>query len=86
MQTDPKRLLLFPAMQCCRELEIHADSAFSNEDSKGYALKGTNIMRKGRDAAGNTRWHLLDATAQSHNNVVRSTFGAELFAIMGAAD
>ena len=85
MQTDLKRLI-FPAMKCSRELEVHADSAFSKEDEKGYAIKGINVMRKGKDASGQVRWHLLEAAAQSHKNMVRSTFGGELFAVTGAAD
>ena len=31
-------------------------------------------------------WHLLEGSAQSHKNVVRLTFGAEVFAGMAAAD
>jgi hypothetical protein len=31
-------------------------------------------------------WHLLEGLAQSHKNVVRSTYGAELFAVTSAAD
>ena len=74
-------------MVCGRHLEVHADSAFSKEDSKGYALKGTNVMRRGVERhSGEQVWHLLEGTAQSHKNVVRSTFGAELFAITSAAD
>ena len=74
-------------MECARELEVHADRAFSKEDDRGYAIKGINIMRKGYDrATGEVRWHLLESAAQSHKNVVRSTFGAELFAVTGAAD
>ena len=86
LQVDPKKLV-FPNMECARELEVHADSAFSKEDDRGYAIKGINIMRNGYDrATGEVRWHLLESAAQSHKNVVRSTFGAELFAVTGAAD
>jgi hypothetical protein len=49
-------------------------------------LKGTNVLRRGLTPAGKEVWHLLDSSAQSHKNVVRSTFGAELFAVTGAAD
>eukprot|EP00930_Biecheleria_cincta_P008845 TRINITY_DN110449_c0_g1_i1.p1 TRINITY_DN110449_c0_g1~~TRINITY_DN110449_c0_g1_i1.p1 ORF type:complete len:128 (+),score=4.89 TRINITY_DN110449_c0_g1_i1:122-505(+) len=74
-------------MDCDRHLETHADSAFAKEGSKGYALKGVNVMRRGTDRKTHEQiWHLLEGTAQSHKNVVRSTFGAELFAITGAAD
>ena len=64
-------------MECARELEVHADSAFSKEDDRGYAIKGINISGKGYDrASGEVRRHLLESAAQSHKNVVRLTFGA----------
>ena len=86
IQSRPQRVR-YRRMVCGRHLEIHADSAFAKEDSKGYAMKGTNFMRRGIDRnTGDEVWHLLEGTAQSHKNVVRSTFGAELFAITSAAD
>ena len=86
IQAQPQRIR-YRRMVCGRHLEVHADSAFSKEDSKGYALKGTNVMRRGVERhSGEQVWHLLEGTAQSHKNVVRSTFGAELFAITSAAD
>ena len=86
IQAKPQRIR-YRQMDCDRHLEVHADSAFAKEDSKGYALKGVNVLRRGTDRRTHEQvWHLLEGTAQSHKNVVRSTFGAELFAITGAAD
>ncbi len=74
-------------MDCDRHREVRADSAFANEDSKGYALKGVKVMRRDTDRRSNDQvWHLLEGSAHSHKNVVRSTFGAKLFAVTGAAD
>ena len=86
IQARPHKIR-YRQMKCDNHLEVHADSAFAKEDNKGYALKGTNVMRRGTEISSHDIvYPLREGSAQAHKNVVRSTFGAELFAITSAAD
>jgi hypothetical protein len=85
LQQNPQKLI-YPAMNCSQHIISHSDSAFARESDHAYAMRGANFMREGISATNEVVYHLIEATAQSHKLVVRSTFGAELFASTAAAD
>lgn len=84
-----KRLvaLVYPAMDCIKHVAAHSDSSFCREEDKGYGMKGANFIREGRSKKdGTTVHHLLDISCGGHKLTTRSTFSAELFAAVSAAD
>ena len=64
-----------------------SDASFCKEsESKGYGMRGTVILRLGKDSGGKEVCHLLDATSQSLKLVTRSTFSSETLAAVGSTD
>ena len=86
LQKKPAKIV-YPSMECCKDVLAHSDSGFSKEQDKGYGIRGSNIMRKGRcRRTGETLYHLLDAVSRSHKRVTRSTFSAETLAAVACGD
>eukprot|EP00933_Yihiella_yeosuensis_P082878 TRINITY_DN9689_c0_g1_i1.p1 TRINITY_DN9689_c0_g1~~TRINITY_DN9689_c0_g1_i1.p1 ORF type:complete len:204 (+),score=30.19 TRINITY_DN9689_c0_g1_i1:157-768(+) len=80
-------------MTCNQTLLSFSDSGFSKEQTKGYAIRGSNFMRQGkalRDGLdhrkGDTIFHLIDSQCQSYKHVTRSTFSAETSAMTATID
>jgi len=78
--------LTYLAMTPTGRLECHADSGFSKEQDKGYGIRGMNMMREGKDKAGQIVWHLLDSVCRGHKHVTRCSFSSETRGVVIAAD
>ena len=84
--------LVFKPMVCKRVIDCHSDSGFSEEQEKGYGIRGANIIRfgQGPTPGNNTSApdvvHLLESVCRSHKHVTRSTFSRETLAAVAAAD
>ena len=83
LQKEPQKLI-FRAMKCQGQVDIHADSGYRRldaaDDVKGYGLRGLTMLRKGKTSTGQNVVHLLDSICKSHRLVIRSSYGAELLA------
>ena len=80
-------------MRCLGKSDLHTDSGFrrltgtSEDDIKGYGMRGLNYFRKGlRRDNGRPCVHLVDSQCKSHRLVVRSSYGAEALAATHGVD
>ena len=78
--------LTYLAMTPTGRLECHADSGFSKEQDKGYGIRGMNMLREGKNKAGQIIWHLLDSVCRGHKHVTRCSFSSETRGVVIAAD
>jgi len=90
MQQSPEKLI-FQAMICSRECDIHTDSGYRRmevlDDVKGYGMRGLCLLRRG--VSPKTKKpvvHLLESICKSHRLVIRSSYGAELLAAVHGVD
>ena len=84
LQKEPKHLI-FKAMQCAGHVDLHTDSGYrrltdAEEEYKGYGMRGTCMLRRGKDAKHQDVVHLLDSICKSHRLTIRSSYGAEMLA------
>ena len=58
------------------------DVSFGDEDdeTKGYGIRGANVLRRGNAPNGKPVVHLVDAYCKSHRLQVRSSYSAETLA------
>ena len=82
LRAEPKKLV-YPAMTCQRSIDIHTDAGYrrmtgEDDETKGYGLRGANIIRRGKTKDGKPAIHLLDSVCKSHRLKIRSSYSAEL--------
>jgi len=90
LQQAPGKLI-FKAMVCSRECDIHTDSGYRRvevvDDVKGYGMRGLCLLRRGvRPNTKEQIVHLLESICKSHRLTIRSSYGAELLAAVHGID
>ena len=85
LQADPKKIV-YPAMVPTGVVDLHSDSGYrrltgeEDDETKGYGIRGANLLRRGHTHAGQPAIHLVDAYCKSHRLQVRSSYSAETLA------
>ena len=82
---NPQKLT-FPRMKPTGEVDIHSDSGYrkltgeEEDETKGYGIRGANVLRRGHAPNGQAVIHLCDSLCKSHRLQVRSSYAAETLA------
>ena len=81
LQRGPKTLV-FPVIHFLRGIDILGDNGYrrirgTDDDVKGYGVRGVSVLRRGQDHKGQARVHLVDAICKLHRIRVSSSYGAE---------
>ena len=80
LQKEPHKLV-FPAMTCNATIDLHSDSGYrrlngDDDETKGYGMRGLNVLRRGIAPNGNKNVvHLLDSACKFHRLQIRSIYG-----------
>ena len=91
LQKEPQKLI-FPAMKCAQDVDLHSDSGYRrmsgvDDELKGYGMRGLNVLRRGHCI--HTKKpvvHLVDSQCKSHRLQIRSSYGAEMLAAAHGLD
>eukprot|EP00959_Pyramimonas_sp_CCMP1952_P018017 381805-Pyramimonas_sp.AAC.1 len=83
--SSPKRIA-FPRMKLTDEVDMHSDSVYrkptgeEGDETKGYGIRGANVLRRGSLPQGKSVVHLCDGLCKSHRLQVRPSYAAEALA------
>ena len=64
LQQSPQKVV-YPRMTCKGELDLHTDSGYrrmtgeADDDIKGYGMRGTNVLRRGKTKDGKDLWFTM---------------------------
>eukprot|EP00959_Pyramimonas_sp_CCMP1952_P422230 8845015-Pyramimonas_sp.AAC.1 len=73
-------------MKPTSEVDIHSDPEYrlftgeEDVETKGYGIRGANVLRRGNSPQGKSVAHLCDGPCKSHRLQVRSSYAAEALA------
>jgi len=89
LQQKPRKLI-FKAMTCSKACDIHTDSGYrkvtTDDDTKGYGIRGLCLLRKGIGRTKTPVVHLLESLCKSHRLTIKTRFGSELIAAAHGLD